>query len=280
MGGSDTGEGFEPRLLATGQPYTSDRFKAALVQAGWQVLGSSETGDPAGWAWTEAGSIDKRGHDEGWKLARSLTTERRDLSARIGQLVAAGWKEVLVVTDHGWLLMPLGLPKVELKSYLTEDRWGRCASLKPGAQSDQHTYHWHWNEAVGIACPPGAGSYRAGMEYSHGGVSLQESVTPYLTVTPGGSASTGPRITDVKWNGAKCRVVVPGTATGLLLEVRTVLGDAETSLLVDRAPRELTPEGKATLFLESDSDIGKRAEIVLLSSSQQVLHSYPTTLGT
>ena len=118
------------------------------------------------------------------------------------------------------------------------------------------------------------------MEYSHGGVSLQESVTPYLTVTPGGSASTGPRITEAKWNGAKCRVGVTGTIAGLRLDVRTVLGAAETSLLVDRAPRELTPEGKATLFLESDSDIGKRAEIVLLSSSQQVLHSYPTTLGT
>jgi len=278
--GSETGEGFGTRLLSTGQPLTHDRFKAALVQAGWQVLAASENGDPTGSAWTESGTIDKRGHDEGWKLARSLATERRDLSARIDQLMAAGWKEVLVVTDHGWLLMPLGLPKVELKYFLTEDRWGRCASLKPGAQSDQQTYHWHWNEAVGIACPPGAGSYLAGMEYSHGGISLQETVTPYLTVTSGGGTSAGPRIAEVKWTGAKCRVVVTGRIDGLLVDLRTTLGDPDSSLLADRAPRDLTSEGKATLFLESDSDIGRQAEIVLLSSSQQVLHSYPTTLGT
>jgi hypothetical protein len=73
---------------------------------------------------------------------------------------------------------------------------------------------------------------------------------------------------------------VTGRIDGLLVDLRTTLGDPDSSLLADRAPRDLTSEGKATLFLESDSDIGRQAEIVLLSSSQQVLHSYPTTLGT
>jgi len=28
-----------------------------------------------------------------------------------------------VVTDHGWLLMPEGLPKVELPAYLAATKW-------------------------------------------------------------------------------------------------------------------------------------------------------------
>lgn len=278
--GNESGEGFQTRLIATGQTLTHERFKTALAAAGWQILEPTETGNPEGSAWTEAGAIDKRGHNEGWKLARSLASERRDLIVRINQLIAAGWREVIVVTDHGWLLMPLGLPKVELKAFLSADRWGRCAALKPGAQPDHPTYHWHWNDQVGIACPPGAGAYRAGTEYSHGGISLQETVIPYVTVTSGTAAKDGPRITEAKWTGARCRVSVSGECAGCLLDLRTSLGDSGTSLLADKKPRELTAEGKATLFLETDADIGKRAEIVLLSSHNQVIHSLPTTLGT
>jgi hypothetical protein len=133
---------------------------------------------------------------------------------------------------------------------------------------------------VGIACPPGAGSYRAGTEYSHGGISLQETVIPYVTVTSGAASRGGARIAEAKWTGAKCRVSVAGECSGFLLDLRTSLGDPTTSLLADKQLRELTAEGKATLFLETDADIGKQAEIVLVSCNMQVIHSLPTTLGT
>ena len=42
-----------------------------------------------------------------------------------------------MITDHGWLLMPGDLPKVELPEHLTEIRKGRCARLKEGSQTDQ-----------------------------------------------------------------------------------------------------------------------------------------------
>ena len=45
-------------------------------------------------------------------------------------LIAHGWRQVIVITDHGWLLLPDGLPKTELKEHLTEIRKGRCARLK------------------------------------------------------------------------------------------------------------------------------------------------------
>jgi len=207
-----------------------------------------------------------------------VATEVRDLASRIGALLNAGWTEVIVVTDHGWLLVPGGLPKVELKAFLTEDRWGRCAALKAEVQPDVQVFKWHWNPAVAIACPPGAGCYRAGMEYSHGGVSLQEMVTPRLSITASQAIGSAARITEAKWTGAKCRVSIGGNCAGMRVDLRTSLSDPATSLLADKQARETTADGKVTIFLEDDTDIGRQAEIVLLSQSGQVIHSL-TTLG-
>ena len=266
-------------MIATGQPLTQERFTSALSALGWQVLRSNETGDPAGSAWTEAGALDKRGHNEGWKLARSIEGEVRDLVSRIESLLSAGWTEVIVVTDHGLLLMPGGLPKVELKATLAENRWGRCAALKPEANAEVQTFKWYWNAGVAIATPPGAGCYRASIEYSHGGVSLQEMVTPVLRVSAAKAGSGIARLVEAKWTGAKCRVSVEGEYAGMRVDVRMEQTDSSTSLLSDKQAREITPEGKVTVFLEDDSDIGKQADVVLLDLSGQVIHSLPTTLG-
>lgn len=279
LNGGDAGADFATRLVSTGQLLTQDRFVAALKERGWQFLSSTEMGDPSGSAWTEAGALDKRGHTEGWKLARSVEAEVRDLVSRIGALVNAGWTELIVVTDHGWLLMPGGLPKVELKSFLTETRWSRCAALKADAQSDALAFKWHWNPTVMMASPPGAGSFRASIEYSHGGVSLQEMVTPVIRVKALKRASGAAQLLEAKWTGAKCRVSVGGPLADVRVDVRTSQSDASTSLLSDKQARETTSDGKVTVFLEDDSDIGTVAEIVLLNASGQVIDSLTTTLG-
>ena len=278
QGGTGEDE-FATRLMATGQLLTQDRFVVTLKTNGWQFLAADETGNPSGAAWTEAGTLDKRGHNEGWKLARSVDIELRDLMSRVATLLNAGWTEVIVVTDHGWLLLPGGLPKVDLKAFLTETRWSRCAALKADAQTDALAFKWHWNPTVMMASPPGAGSYRAGIEYSHGGVSLQEMVTPVLRVRVTQSAGGSARLLEAKWSGAKCRVAVGGNYEAVRVDVRSRQSDPNSSLLTDKNAREVTADGRVTVFLENDADIGNQAEIVLLDSSGQVIHSLPTTLG-
>ena len=277
--GGEAGDPFTTRLASTGQALTQDRFVNALKEHGWQFLGANETGDPSGSAWTEAGGLDKRGHAEGWKMARSMETEVRDLVSRIRALFKAGWTEVTVVTDHGWLLLPGGLPKIELKSFLAEQRWGRCAALKNHVQTDTTTFRWHWNPEIAITSPPGAGCFFASMEYAHGGVSLQEMVIPVLRLTAVQSTEGSARLLEATWSGAKCRVSVGGPCAGVHVDVRTIPSDPNSSLLIDRQARETKPDGQVTLFLESDADIGKTAEVVLLDASGQAIDSLPVKIG-
>ena len=76
-----------------------------------------------------------------------------------------------------------------------------------------------------------------------------------------------------------CRVSVGGDCAGVQVDIRTSLSDPTTSLLTDRQARQTTLEGKVTVFLEHDSDIGRKAEIVLSDSKGQVIDSLSTTLG-
>ena len=64
-------------------------------------------------------------------LAGQVAEELDGIVERITELLDAGWRSVRVVTDHGWLLVPGGLPKTDLPGYLVESRWARCAARSP-----------------------------------------------------------------------------------------------------------------------------------------------------
>ena len=67
----DVAVGASPGPLAEPCAKLAQGLQAAFGKA--EVAGNPiEMGDPSGWAWTEAGALDKRGHTEGWKLARSV----------------------------------------------------------------------------------------------------------------------------------------------------------------------------------------------------------------
>ncbi len=121
-----------PVVREIGANVTAATLRNLLSSAGYQILADDELGDPAGRAWTEFGAIDVYGHEHGWKIAHHLRHELERLAERVQALLQHGWRRVLIVTDHGWLMLPGGLPKADLPLHLTHLRKGRCAVLKKG----------------------------------------------------------------------------------------------------------------------------------------------------
>ena len=176
---------FEPSVADTGQSLKGGyHLKKLLNDAGWSILEHPSDGDGQGLAWCEFGDLDHEGHDRGWKLAKHIDALILEINERIEELLGAGWKRVRVVTDHGWLLVPGGLPKSDLHGDFTETKWGRCASLKPSATTSERLYPWYWNPNKYFALADGVSCFKSGEEYAHGGLSLQECLTLHLTVTP------------------------------------------------------------------------------------------------
>jgi hypothetical protein len=269
---------FEPRVASDGKPLSGHNFRKLLNEHGVQPLEKHETGNPQGRAWTEAGDLDHYGHEHGVRLARDLGTQLDQVVERVTELSDAGWKRVRVVTDHGWLLMPGGLPKSELAKHQTETRWGRCAVLKDSAHGTPLTFGWDWCKAVQVAYAPGVSSFIAGAEYAHGGISLQECLVPVLQLECVGAAGATATVTikSVTWKGLRCTVVVDGGAPGQRIDIRTKAALASSSLASSDKPLE---GGKASLAVADDGQMAAAAVVVVLSADGEVLQKQATTVG-
>jgi len=269
---------FEPRVASDGKPLSSHNFRKLLNEHGVQPLEKHETGDPQGRAWTEAGDLDHYGHEHGVRLARELGTQLDQVVERVTELSDAGWKRVRVVTDHGWLLMPGGLPKSELAKHQTETRWGRCAVLKDSAHGTPLTFGWDWCKDVQVAYAPGVSSFIAGAEYAHGGISLQECLVPVLQLGCVGVAGSTAAVTikSVSWKGLRCTVVVEGAALGMRVDIRTKAALASSSLASSDKPLE---GGKASLAVADDEQMAAAALVVVLSADGEVLQKQATMVG-
>ena len=236
------------------------------------------SGDGQGKAWCEYGDIDHEGHNRGSKLARHLDDLIGEIKNRVIELFAAGWKQVHVVTDHGWLLMPGGLPKIDLPGFLTENKWGRCASLKPGVACEERLYPWYWNPEQQFALADGVSCFKKGEEYTHGGLSLQECLTLQLVVTSPSSAPTAAiRITDVVWKGMRCTVVVDGNVSAMSLDIRLQAGNAASSIVLGIKP--LRDDGTASVVVEDEDMAGQQAFIVLLDEDGSLAAQSATVVG-
>jgi len=208
--------------------------------------------------WAEVGSVDSRGHNEGVKTAKTLEQEVRDIASRIRELLDAGWREVVVVTDHGCCSFPVDLPKVNLSHFVVEHRWGRCAAVKAMSATELPTVPWYWNPDVTIATPPGAGCFRAGLEYAHGGLSVQEIVVPRLTIRAGVMAPGQAKISAVKWVGLRCRVSVQNAVSGMKADIRGRPADARSSKVEGGQPREIGSDCTVSLPVGDDLRNRKR----------------------
>lgn len=259
------GSGFEPTLPKGA--YTAEKLRKAMEAEVYAIVDTESPSLAYGKGWAEfPGDIDSDGHNKGLKLARAIAAHLDDLAKTIRRLLNAGWKEVWIVTDHGWLLLPGGLPKTELPVKLTETKWGRCAILKDAAgDHDWLVLPWSFDASVRVALAPGISAFSNGREYDHGGLSLQESVVPFVRVKRNGPVAGQPRVLSVTWNSKKTICYVTANdAQGLSVCVTRL-----ENLFEGDEP--INAEGKGrVVFEEVDDLIGEQIAVVLRRDGTKV----------
>lgn len=272
---------FEPCIAETGQLLTGGNpFKKLLLQNGWQVLSKAEAGDNTEFGWAEFGDIDHEGHNRGWKLAKYVDGLLVEVADRVQQLLAGGWGKIRIITDHGWLLLPGGLPKVDLPKFLTENKWGRCATLKAGAESSGKLFPWYWDNNIHFALADGICCFKKGEEYTHGGLSLQECLVLELSVvkdtTLSGAGSV--ELTDITWKGLRCKVAVDGSDfTGCFLDIRLHAGNKSSSIVMNVRP--VNKKGMASVVVEDEDLEDNDAQVVILDDCDHLLCQVATIVG-
>ena len=274
-----TADDFAPVITANGQPANAQRLRAEMARDGVEVLEPHEARFAMGASqggWSEIGKLDEFGHSMQGRMVREIKTEVEAIADRVNTLLNAGWMNVRVVTDHGWLLLPGGLPKVELPAYLAATRWSRCAVVKGESSTAVPTYPWFWNPQVRIASPPGIGAFVAGTEYAHGGVSLQECVVPEIVVRRG-EQEVQARITNLAWRGMRLKVSVEANVPGLRVDLRLNWKQAATSIAA--TAKEVDANGEASLAVADDSHEGAAATVTLQDAGGNVVDYKPTTVG-
>ena len=281
VSGKKTDEDFQPSVAADGKPLSAHNFRKLLADHGFQVLDKHESGDPSATdckAWVECGDLDHFGHEHGLRLARDMATQLDQIVERLTELNEAGWARFRIVTDHGWLLVPGGLPKSELQKFEAETRWGRCAVLKDSSHGTPLTFGWDWCKDVQIAFAPGISNFTAGEVYTHGGLSLQECLVPVLELVATGAATSTLKvdITKVTWTGLRCKVEVTPVVAGLSVDIRTKAALADSTLVAHVRALE---NGKASLAVEDDANEGTAAFVVVLDAGGCVVQKKPTTVG-
>ena len=273
------GRSFAPAAAAGGADLTVVGLRTLLTDSGYQVLALKESGDPAGRAWTEAGDLDEIGHLEPWNLPEQSEREVEKLVERVCALLDAGWKQVVVVTDHGWLYLPGGLPKVDFPISVTKDdrgRKGRTARLAESALAPGGTVPWHWDPMVRMAVAPGIATFVGGAVYEHGGISPQECVTPVVTVRKA-ATDGGPIGLDVRWDGLRARISVSDPPAGAQLDIRRSAGDAASTVV--GGPRPIEADGFVSALVRDEDEEGAVVFVVVVRADGGIMAQAETTVG-
>ncbi|MBV08937.1 BREX-1 system phosphatase PglZ type B [Rubinisphaera sp.] len=274
--GADVNEDFYPSIAETGKIADKYNLDKLLADNDWQQITKTEYGDPSGIGWSEIGDIDKKGHQLGWKVARSLNSILQEIVDFIDQLFAVGWNEVQIVTDHGFLLIPSGLPESKLAPSLAVNKWGRCAAIKPGANTQEKLYPWFWNPSQSFALASGVSSYKKRV-YTHGGLSVHECVIMGITVTNASVAAGNVQIKSVTWKQLRCTVELLEPVEGIQLDMRTHAGNPTTSEASKIKPFNDKP--RCSVIVEDDDLVGHRVFVVIVDSRGNALAQQETVVG-
>jgi len=272
-------EDFAPGFR-NGKATSAAELRKALEAKGYGVLTDGALDlppSPEARGWLEIGDLDHRGHQLQDQLPSVIGSEIERLALRIQALLAAGWSSVQIVTDHGWLFCPGGLPSAELPKHLTASKWARCAAIKGESQVPVPTAAWSWNPAETFATPAGAACFNTGStnSYAHGGISLQECLTPVLVVSGGSSSAPAAAITEISWKGLRCNLEVSGGTAGMTADLRREAAGGPSVATTAKA----VDDGGARLLVEDDELEDTAVVAVLLSPDGRVIAQRRTVVG-
>ena len=125
---------------------------------------------------------------------------------------------------------------------------------------------------------PGVSCFVAGMEYAHGGLTLQEALIPSLTVSAkqaGGVKSIA--VQELKWSGLRLNLVLTG-AQGLMIDVRSKVADGATTFVTSTVTC-MGDGQKTSLLIADDSKLGSAAFLVAVDQHGEPIFKYPVVIG-
>lgn len=278
--GLDTeNDDFSPAVKETNQKAVSQKLMSLMKKEGWKILKHPDYDkEDEKNAWIDYSHIDEDGHSLGWRIVYNTNRYIDEILDLIETLYEKGWNKIRVVTDHGWLMVPGGLPKTTIAASLVDSKWGRTAVTKPGALVEGDFYQWYWNPDVHFVLAEGVSCYRANTEFTHGGISLQENVLLELAITKETDSKKDAIIlTDIMWKGMRCKLAAEGYFESLRLDIRMKPGLNDTSVVM--GVKEFSSDGITSVVVDDDMYEGKPAYIVIVDKHDKVVYQQATIIG-
>jgi hypothetical protein len=266
---------FRPQLK-NGKDLQNQVFRDALKTTDFKLVTSANDIQTDGKYWQEIGDIDTKGHEEQADMVKRIEELFDQVQEALEVAFERGIKRIKIVTDHGWLLLPGGLPKTPLNAGLTETRWGRCALIKEGAVTNLLHLPWRWNPSIFIAYAPGISFFKANEEYAHGGISMHECLVPIITIENPNIQQINAEIKLVKWVNLKCTISTTDVPDGYLVDIRTKYNDPKTSIVLSKNKTIL---GNTLTLMVDDAAENIAAHIVLMDENERILDKKSTTVG-
>jgi hypothetical protein len=266
---------FRPQLQ-NGKDLLTPVFRDTLKTANFKLVTNVNDIQDEGKYWQEIGDIDTKGHEEQADMVKRIEELFDQVQEALDVAFERGIKRIKIVTDHGWLLLPGGLPKTQLNAGLTETRWGRCALIKEGATTDLLHLPWRWNPSIFIAYAPGISFFKVNEEYAHGGISIHECLVPTLIIENSNVLNIEAEVKVVKWVNLKCTIQTSDVPDGYSVDIRTKYNDAKTSIVLSKS--KTLKDNTVTLMVDDGAE-SQAATIVLLDENERILDKRPTTVG-